>query len=49
MEIHYLTILEDAIADADEDKKWIKMVLLKYHFCVLQDKNSNITIILQSY
>ena len=24
MKIHYLIILEDAIVDADEDKKWIK-------------------------
>ena len=32
MEIHYLIILADAIVDADEDKKWIKMVLCKVSF-----------------
>lgn len=49
MEIHYQIILVDAIVDADEDKKWIKWYFIKYHFCILQDKNSNITIVLQVY
>ena len=39
MEIHYLIILEDAIVDADEDKKWIKMVLYKvFEMCYCLDK-----------
>ena len=50
MEIHYLIILEDGIVDADEDKKWIKMVLYKVSFLyILWDKNNNITVILQIY
>ena len=50
MEIHYLIILEDAIVDADEDKKWIKMVLYEVSFLyILRDKNNNITVILQIY
>lgn len=46
MEIHYLIILEDAIVDADEDKKWIKWYFTKYHFCTFYEIK---TTILQLY